>query len=174
MKGCRIMIVVLALLFGANCAAKRVPEAGKLREALRLSLRFQEETVEAPQGGVIPVFVVLENRSPEPIDVCLGEDEGYTMLDSDEARGRHSRSERPRCLKRLLLAPGGAIEIPKLLAVLDVGPGEVSISAWIQVVDPEQCGKRGCAEARIRSNPLPGLLVTGPRTPLEFSESDRS
>jgi len=173
-NSCRIIAAALTLLLGSSCAAKRVPEADTLRDVLRLSLHFQDESVESPPGGAIPAFLTLENTGLEPIDACLGDDEGYTMLGPVEALGRHGRSERPRCRTRFLLAPGGAIEIPKLLTVLDVGPGKVSTSVWIQVVDPENCGKRGCAETQIRSNPVPGLLVIDPGTLPEVADEELS
>jgi hypothetical protein len=157
----RTQIRVLAwlpCLFLALGSCATVKYGPKLYDA---SLRYELvlDRTQVRSGESIPALHRLRNLSEADIGACIAEGKFYTFLKADGSRKVDWHLiDHPGCVTRFTVEAKSVFEWASPITIPEIEPGTIALEAEVQVVDPTDCYKYGCASA-VLAAPLIHLEV---------------
>jgi hypothetical protein len=149
-----------SLLLGAGVllsCATAVRSSPDYAKALTLSIKPASGGGQI--GESIEVRFVLENVSAERISACLTERKGHTWRGPADLKQQLGVVDHNFCQSPFVLGAGQTRAWSEEVAVLDVGFGEATLQAWVQVVDQRSCDRYGCDGRYIYSNQAPFHVI---------------
>lgn len=122
-----------------------------------LSVAIHPLAGSARVGSHVSVLFELTNDGSVPIDGCVGPAKGIAFKGTC-SRWLQTLVDHPYCDQRFSLQPGQRYTWTSDVYVEDPGPGAVMLSAWVQVVNPNDCDEYGCYDVKLNSREIPFFI----------------